>query len=387
MDEKEQRRVMILNQVEAKRLSRIQAADLLKISPRHLKRVVAAYREEGAAALAHGNRGRRPHNALDEEIKKQVLALAQEKYIGFNFQHFTDSLNEREEIDISRSTVRRILLNAGIKSPRRRRPPKHRSRRERYPQEGMLLQIDGSPHGWLEGRGPNLTLIGAIDDATGKVPYAFFQEEEDSRGYFILLREIVEKCGIPLVLYHDRHTIFDSPKDEEESIEDQLEGKKNLTQVGRLLGELEIQSISANSPQAKGRVERLWETFQDRLTSELRLARARTLKEANKVIAEYLPKFNHDFGVTPKEPGLAYREIPKEMNPDQYFCFKYKRVVGGDNVVRFENKRLQILPTNGRMSYARARVEVHEKLDGTIAVFYQGNYLLTKAAPMEAPLP
>jgi transposase len=386
LNAKEQKRLMVLNQVERSKISRGQAIGLLDISLRHLKRLLAVYREEGAAALAHGNRGKRPPNALDEGIKKRVVELAQGKYTGFNFQHFTDSLNEREGIEISRSTVRRILVKAGIKSPKRRRPPKHRSRRERYPQEGMLLQIDGSPHDWLEGRGPHLTLIGAIDDATGTVPYAFFQKEEDSRGYFLLLREIVERYGIPLALYHDRHTIFDSPKDEEESIEDQLEGKKNLTQVGRLLDELGIKSISANSPQAKGRVERLWGTFQSRLTSELRLAGARTIEEANKVLTEYLPTFNRDFGITPREPGLAYREIPRDFKPGRYFCFKHNRVVGGDNVVKFEGKRLQILPTNGRMSYAHARVEVHEKLDGDIAIFYQGKYLMIKEAPKEAPI-
>jgi transposase len=384
LNPKEQRRLMILNQVEAKELSRPRAVELLTITPRHLKRILAAYRKGGAAALAHGNRGKRPYNALDEGLKRQVLELAQEKYTGFNFQHFTDSLKEREGIDISRSSVRRILLNAGIKSPKKRRPPKHRSRRERYPQEGMLLQIDGSPHDWLEGRGPSFTLIGAIDDATGKVPYAFFQEQEDSRGYSLLLRGIVERYGIPLALYHDRHTIFESPKNEPESVEEQLEGKKKLTQFGRLLDELGITSISANSPQAKGRVERLWGTFQNRLVSELRLARAKTMEEANKVLAEYLSTFNRDFQVTPLESGLAYRKIGNDFIPDRYFCNKYKRVVGGDNVVKFNGRRLQIRPTNGRASYAHARVEVHEKLDSTLSIYYQGQYLSVRSAPADA---
>lgn len=386
LNTKEQRRLVILNQVEVKQLSRDKAKELLDISSRHLKRIIAAYRKDGAAALAHGNRGKRPYNALDEDLKRQVLELAQGKYTGFNFQHFTDSLKEREGIDISRSTVRRILLNAGIKSPKRRRPPKHRSRRERYPQEGMLLQIDGSPHDWLEGRGPSFTLVGAIDDATGKVPYACFQEQEDSRGYFLLLRGIVERYGIPLALYHDRHTIFEVPENESESIEEQLKGKKKLTQFGRLLDELGITSISAHSPQAKGRVERLWGTLQNRLVSELRLAQAKTMEEANKVLADYLPTFSRDFQVTPLKSGLAYRKIGNDFIPDKYFCNKYKRVVGGDNVVRFNGKRLQIMPLNGRASYAHARVEGHEKLDGTLAIYYQGEYLSVRSAPAEAPL-
>ncbi len=386
LNPKEQNRLMVLNRLETGQITGRQAAKLLQVSLRHLKRVLAAYRVDGAAALAHGNCGRKPPNALDEEIKKKVLELAQKKYIGFNTQHFTDSLFEREGINISRSSVRNLLLSAGIKSPKRRRAPKHRSRRERYPQEGMLLQIDGSPHDWLEGRGPSFTLIGAIDDATGKVPYAFFQEQEDSAGYFLLLREIVAKYGIPLALYHDRHTIFKVPENELESVEEQLEGKKKLTQFGRLLNELGITSISANSPQAKGRVERLWETFQDRLISELRLAQAKTIEEANQVLAEYLPKFNRDFQVVPKEVGLAYREHGKHFVPDRYFCFKYDRIVGGDNVVRFEGERLQILPSNGRRSYAHAQIEVHRRLDGTLAIYYQEQYLPVRPAPKEARL-
>jgi transposase len=383
---KEQRRLVILNQVEVKQLSLDKAKELLGISPRHLKRILAAYRKEGAAALAHGNRGKRPYNALDEDLKRQVLELAQGKYTGFNFQHFTDSLKDREGVDISRSSVRRILLKAGITSPRKRRSPKHRSRRERYPQEGMLLQIDGSPHAWLEERGPSFTLIGAIDDATGNVPYALFQEHEDNRGYFLLLQGIVERYGIPLALYHDRHTIFEVPENELESVEEQLEGEKKLTQFGRLLKELGITSISANSPQAKGRIERLWGTFQNRLVSELRLAQAKTMEEANKVLADYLPVFNRDFQVTPLVADSAYRKTGRGFIPDRYFCNKYKRVVGGDNVIKFKGKRIQIVPLNERASFAHSRVEVHKRLDDSLAVCYKGDYLRIKSAPAEAPL-
>jgi len=386
LNKKEQKRLMVLNQVKAGELTGGQAAQITGLSLRQTRRLLAAYREEGAAALAHGNRGIKPRHSLNETLKKQVLELAQKKYVGFNNQHFTECLAEREGISISRSSVRRILLTAGIKSPKRRRPPKHRSRRERYPQEGMLLQIDGSPHDWLEGRGPSFTMIGAIDDATGKVPYAFFREQEDSLGYFLLLREIVVRYGTPLALYHDQHTIFVIPEKERESVEEQLEGRKRLTQFGRLLSELEIISISANSPQAKGRVERLWETFQDRLISELRLAGTRNMEEANRVLANYLPTFNRDFQVAPKEPGLAYRKPGNDFLPDKYFCFKDRRVVGGDNVVRFNGKRLQIMPLNGRISYAHAGVEVHQRLDGILAIYYHGQYLPTKPAPAEAPL-
>jgi transposase len=159
LNKKEQARLMVLNELQRGEITGGEAAEVLGLSLRHVKRIQAAYRKEGAQALAHGNRGKKPPNALDEGLKRQVLELAQSTYAGFNHQHFTELLAEREGITISRSSVRRILLGAGIKSPRKRRPPKHRSRRERYPQEGMLLQIDGSCHDWLEIRGPRLMLL------------------------------------------------------------------------------------------------------------------------------------------------------------------------------------------------------------------------------------
>ncbi len=383
LDEKEQIRLMVLNQIIMDKLSLYQASQILVLSSRQLWRILAAYRKEGAAALAHGNRGRKPPNALEHSLKVKVVELACSTYAGFNTQHFTELLVEREDIFLSRSSVRNILLGSGIRSPRKRRAPKHRSRRERYPKEGMLLQIDGSPHAWLEGRGPYLTLIGAIDDATGKVPYALFQEQENTRGYFLMLREITLNYGIPLALYHDRHSIFEISMDKLPSIEEQLAGKRPLTQFGRLMEELGITSIPANSPQAKGRIERLWGTFQDRLTSELRLADAKTIDEANRLLVNFLPDYDRRFAVPAREPELAYRKPDSSFKPEEFFCFKYQRTIGADNVVRFGEHRLQILPSEDRLSYARCKVEVQERLDGSLAVFYQGHCLSTRPAPLE----
>jgi len=383
LNEKEQRRVTVLNEVEKGVITGRQATGLMDLSMRHVRRLLAAYREEGIAALAHANRGRKPPNAIEEELKQQVLKLATTKYLGFNHQHFTELLAEREGIFLSRSSVRNILLKCMISSPRKRRPPKHRSRRERYPQEGMLLQIDGSPHDWLEGRGAWLSLVGAIDDATGKVPYALFREQEDAQGYFLLLQHIVQNEGIPAALYHDRHSIFELPPDKLPSIEEQLEGKRPLTQFGRLMEELGITSISALSPQAKGRIERLWGTFQDRLVSELRLAKASAIDEANRVLWDFLPRYSQKFAVPAAQPSSAYRPVGEGFVADEVFCFKHQRTVGADNVVRFEGHRLQIVPTNGRASYARCRVELHERLDGSLAVYYHGKRLMTVSAPPE----
>ena len=384
LNEKEQRRLMILNKLEKGELKNREAAQLLWLSERHVKRLRSGYRMRGAEALAHSNRGRRSVHAVCDWIRNRIVDLVQQKYMGFNQQHFTEMLIEREGIAVSRSTVRRILSKAGIRSPRRRRPPKHRKRRDRYCQEGMLLQIDGSPHGWLEERGPRLSLIAAIDDATGKVAGALFREQEDAQGYFLLVKQIVAAHGIPLALYHDRHGIFERYPLDKESIEEQLEGKRALTQFGRLMQELEITSIAAMSPQAKGRIERLWGTFQDRLVSELRLAGVDTLDEANSMLERFIPAHNQRFAVPPVQDGSAYRKMSARFIPDEVFCFKYRRTVAKDNVVRFANQRLQILPSNGRASYAYAHVDVHEHMDGSLSVHHHGKCLLTMPAPYEA---
>jgi transposase len=386
LTKREQSRLMVLNGVEAGRMIAREAAEVLGLSLRHVRRMLAAYRKEGAAGLAHGNRGRKPHNALNDELKKRVLDLAQSTYAGCNTQHFTELLAEREGITVSRSAVRVILLGAGLRSPRKRRPPKHRSRRERYPREGMLLQTDASRDDWLERRGPYLSLIGAIDDATGKVPFALFRDEEDAQGYTLLLQHIVQNQGIPEALYHDGHGIFERSRKEPETLEEQLAGTRQPTQFCRMMEELGIISITSLSPQARGRIERLWGTFQDRLKSELRIAGAETSEEANRVLWDLLPRFNQRFAVPAREPGLAYRPVPDGFKPDEVFCFKYQRSVGKDNVVRFGKHRLQIMPTNGRLSYVKAIVEVHERMNGSLAVYYKGQCLVTKVAPPEAPV-
>jgi transposase len=384
LNRKEQTRVIILNQVETKQIEVKEAADLLNVSERQAWRLLAAYRQEGAAGLAHGNRERKPVNRLPDELRQKVIELAGQKYRGFNHTHLTEKLVDCEQIHLSRSSVRSLLLQNGLPSPRKRRPPKHRSRRERYPQEGMLLQTDGSDHDWLEGRGPKFCLIGAIDDATSKVPYALFQEQEDTQGYMLMLKRIVLEQGIPLALYHDRHSIFDVSEDKLPSIEEQLKGKEPITQLGRLLEELGIESIPAHSPQAKGRVERLWGTFQDRLCSELRLAGVKTMAEANQVLERFLPEYNRRFAVTPENPDIAYRTVPSEFKPEEYFCFKYERTVASDNVVRYKGQRVQILSSNTRSGYARCKVTVHLGLDNVMMVYYQGKCLKTRPAPVEA---
>jgi len=255
MNGKEQRRAMMLTAVIGGRLTAPEAAELMGLSGRQERRLRHAFRGEGPAALVHGNRGRKPTHTLDSELRERVSALAQGVYSGCNDQHFSELLAEREGIALSRSSVRRIRRAAGLRSPQRRRPPRHRSRRERMPQAGMLWQADGSRHQWLGPDGPWLTLIGAIDDATGDVPYALFREQEDSQGYLLLLREVVRKRGVPLALYSDRHMIFQSGAKEPLTLKEELAGKPLPTQVGRVLDELGITWIGARSPARPLRVQ------------------------------------------------------------------------------------------------------------------------------------
>jgi transposase len=383
---REQTRVRVLNRLLAGEWTQAEAALALGRSVRQVRRLLRDYRAQGVEALLHGNRGRAPAHAVPPAVREQVVALARDKYVGFNHQHLTEKLAEEEQLVLGRTTVRRILHAAGLASPRPRHAPKHRQRRERRAQVGMLVQADGSRHRWLGPSGPYLTLIGGIDDATGEVPWVLFREHEDGHGYMEWLQHVVHTHGIPVALYVDRHGIFQRSAREPWTREEELAGARLPTQFGRVLTELGIQPIYALSPQAKGRIERLWGTFQDRLCSELRLAGAGTLAEANAVLAAYLPRFNARFQVPAAQAGSAYRSLPPDFAAAQIFCFKYTRVVAADNTVQFGTARLQLLAGPDRLSYARAQVEVQEHLDGRLAVYYQGQCLATQPAPAEAPV-
>jgi transposase len=384
LNKREQVRLMVLNRLERGEVGLAGAAEVLRVSERQVWRMLSAYRKEGAEGLAHGNRGRKPANTLPLTVREEVVSLAADKYTGFNHTHLTEKLDEVEGTRLSRSSVRRILLEKGMRSPRKHRSTLHRRRRERSPREGMMLQTDGSPHDWLEGRGPKLCLIGAIDDATNKVPYAHFCEKETTEGYMLMLREIVLREGIPAAIYHDRHSIFEIPRSVLPSLEEQLAGKEPRSQFGRLLDELGIESIAANSPQAKGRIERLWSTFQDRLISELRLAGASTIEEANAVLARFLLEYNRRFAIPAREPETAYIKPGGEFKPEEYFCLKEKRTIGDDNVVRYYDQRLQVLPLDGKTGLVGRKVEVQLRLDHTLAVYCRGERMETRPAPLEA---
>ena len=295
-------------------------------------------------------------------------------------------LEEEHNVALSRRSVTRILTDAGLRSPRKRRARKHRSRRPRMPQEGMLLQVDGSNHDWLEGRGPRLVLIGAVDDATGDPVHAVFREHEDAEGYLLVLRDSIRRKGVPIAWYSDRHSIFQYNGKEPWTLAEELAGRRRPTQVARALEELGINLILAHSPQAKGRIERLWETFQDRLVKELRRANACSLADANRVLKTFLPRFRKRFARTPAEPQSAYRPLPPDTDLAAVCSFHYFRRVANDNVVRLEERLVQIPPGPGGRSYAGCRVQVQERLDGSLAVVYQGNTIARQRAVSSSPL-
>lgn len=381
---KEYKRLRVITEEEAGRVTAREAAEVLGLSVRQTRRLIAAFRKEGAAGLAHGNRGKPSPRRTPESVRKRILELARGEYRDYNDTHFAEKLAERHQIYVSRSTVRRLRRSIRQDSPRKRRPPRHRKRRDRYPLPGMLLQVDGSPHDWLEGRGPKLTLIVAIDDATSELPYALFREQEDAAGYFELMRAISRPHGLPQAVYADRHSIFRNPT--EPTIEQELAGKKPRSQFGRLMDELAIELIPSLSPQGRGRVERLFGTLQDRLVKELREANATNIEEANQVLKDYLPRYNARFSVPQSQPGSAYCPWPADLQPEQVFCFKHKRTVGGDNTISFDGYSLPIPPGRYRRGYAHARVDVHQRLDGSLAIRYQGETLVVHQPATKGPV-
>ena len=376
LNQLEQTRLHVLNSVLEHQLPVAQAAEVLGVSERHSWRLLAAYRKEGAAALAHGNRGRKPRNTVADDEAAAVVRLASTTYAGANHTHLTELLRDREGIDLSRPTVRRILTRAGIPSPRHRRPPKHRVRRQRMPQAGMLVQIDGSFHRWLGDDGPQFTLLLAVDDATSAVANAVFGPEEDTRGYFILMHGLIRRWGLPIALYGDRHGVFKfsgKPRHIQPPVE--------ATHFSRAMAELGIQQIFARSPQAKGRVERAAGTFQDRLVTELRLADAETIDQANAVLQDFLPRYNAQFAVPAELPESAYRPWNSQRPLDEILCMKHTRKVARDNTVKYQWQTLQLLPGKERPSYAGVQVEVLEHTDGRLQVRHEDEIIPTRQAP------
>lgn len=366
---RDQQRVEVIQALMDSRLSVGQAAQVLDRSERQVWRLLGCARDDGLAGLLHGNRGREPANKSEERLWQRVLKLAGEKYRGVNDRHLQELLAREHSIHVCRESLRKRLRAAGLAPKRSRRPSKYRARRERRAAAGMLLQIDASPHDWLEGRGPCLTLVGVIDDATNRA-WVRFAQAETTWAYLEVMRQVALSQGLPLALYSDRHDIFHARR--EPTLFEQLQNSRPLTQFGRAMAELGVTISRAYSPQAKGRIERLWGVLQDRLVVELRLASVATIEGANALLDRYLPEHNRRFGVEPRQQAAVWRVAPCVRQLDRVLCLKERRVVGRDHVVSFEGLLLQVPPSRKFFSLAGQRVDVLQLRDQSIEVHHGG---------------
>jgi transposase len=383
---RQQQRLQVLTRLVAGQCTTSEAAQLLGVSERQLWRLKAAFQQQGAVALVHGNAGRTTPWRLTDEVRDRVRALVATQYADCNDSHIAELLARDHDLFLSRASVRRILREGGSPAPHPRRPAQHRRRRDRFAQAGMLLQIDGSPHAWFGPDQPRCTLLGAIDDATSAVVAAVFRAQEDAQGYLLLLRQVLRTRGIPEALYHDRHGIFLRDPKTPWTRTEELAGVPDPTQFGRALRELGITSIAARSPQAKGRIERLWGTLQGRLVPELRLAGITSLDTLpSEFLSEYLARHNAQFAVAPNDPDSAYRPVTTATDLDRVLSFRYARVVNHDNTVQFDRQILQIPPGLQRRGYARAHVYVHEFLDGGLGIDFAGTWLVRTVPPANPP--
>ena len=318
-----------------------QVANALGLSERRVKQIKKEVKENGVKSIQHGNRGRKSN-----ETKKKILELRSSyQYELSNFKHFQEILKERENIDISYSALYNILHNAGIKSPKKHRKSKLHHRRKRKESEGMMLQADGTPFDWF-GNGEKYSLHGFVDDATGKITGLYICKNECLLGYLEVLRQTLENYGIPISLYPDKYSVFFPPKkvDDHVTIEEQLNGReKGITQFGRIIEELGITMFPANSPQAKGRIERLWETLQSRLVTEFRINNITTMEQANTFLSNYINIYNSKFAIEPLNKNNVFLKLPKKYNLDELLCVKFERTIDNAGVFSVNNSKFQIL--------------------------------------------
>jgi transposase len=389
LSHKEANRLHVMKLVNAGTMTAAAAAQVLGLTKRQVFRLKTGIRRDGPSALAHGNRGRKPGNATTDEHRRLVVEKATDDYKGGSYEHMAELLGLRDGLKVGPKTVGRILKQAGVAHEHSHRAPKRFRRRERAAAEGVLVQTDASFHDWLEGRAPWLSLHGIVDDATSQILALHFREHEDGIGYFTVLRQVITAHGVPLAIYSDRHTIFLSPKDGKLSIEEQLARKTvKLTQFGRALDQLEIRHIKARTPQAKGRIERLWGTLQERMVLEMRLADIGSLAEANAFLPGFIERYNARFAVPPRQATPGYRAKPHPATLPGIIGFQHERKASKDSTISFEGTTYSL---EAKKLRAGASVLVLVDLDGTLRARYDGlRYDLVAwekpLAPEAAPL-
>ena len=370
----------VLRMALENKLTLSEAARTLGVSYRHAKRLRKKFSMKGVVGLLHGNRGRSPTNKTSEELKSRVVALSKEKYEDFNDTHFFEMLRDIEDIAVSRETVRVIRRGEGIKPKVKRKARKHHKRRPRKESEGLMMLWDGSPHRWFGQGIQPCCLMAAMDDAKGEALSLFFVRHECSWAYLEMLRQVTSSHGIPASVYQDRHSSL-KRNDDFWSIEEELAGRRDPTQVGGALEALGIEPIFAITPQAKGRVERLFKTLQDRLVAMLRLEGITDIERANAYIQEFfLDYFNNKFATEAANTQSAWRKLPKNLDVERILSFRYEATVGNDNAIRFAGMVIDIEPGPNKRSYAGVRAELRQTLDGSWRVYHQDKLIATAPA-------
>ncbi len=368
LSRKEAHRARVMRELVAGRIALREAAGVMRVCYRQAKRIRKRFLKKDIEGLVHGNRGRTPANAMESSLRDRIFDLHEENYFDFNDTHFTEMLEEREGIVASRETVRQILRGRGTKAKRRRRPPQHRRRRPPKERKGIMVQWDGSPHHWFGPNNPPCCLLNVVDDADGELLAGLFVPTEGSEGYLRLLAMMLKRHGIPLSVYQDRHTSL-IRSDNYWSIEEQLQGFQYPTHVGRVLEELGIEIIPANSAPAKGRIERKNGVHQDRMIAEMRLQGIQDIETANKWLEEiYMNRHNKRFAKKAAKEGSAFTPISKEQILHTV-SFAYEAVVGNDNCVRLGGLTIDIPPGKNGRSFAKKKVLVRQHLDGKWTVW------------------
>ncbi len=338
-------RLDIINKANAGYITVADGAASLGVSERQFKRLKKKVRENGEASLIHQNSLKKPHNAFKESTYQQIITLfTSDVYENVNFKHFQELLLEHHQIDISYSSLYSLLTSNGFQSPKKRRRFKPHRRRKRKPQAGLLLQVDATPFPWFKNSKAKYSIHGAIDDATSTITSLYMCKNECMQGYFEMLRHTIQSFGVPVSIYADRHTIFRSPKADKLSIEDELAGiSVKDTQFGRALSELNITLIPARSPQAKGRIERLWDTLQSRLPVEFAIHGITTIDAANEFLKKYPLKFNNMFSVQPENIDSSFSPLPESINLDYILCVKEPRTIDRGGVLSYYNRSFKIV--------------------------------------------
>lgn len=362
-------RVGVIEAAAAGRLRQSEAAKQIRLSVRQVKRLVRRFRGQGAAGLASRRRGRPSNNRVSDQLRAQAVALVRERYADFGPTLAHEKLTELHGLQLSVETLRKLMIEAELWQPKRRRRRPVFPMRERRPRRGELIQIDGSPHDWFEGRGEPCTLLVFVDDANGEIVQARFAPSETTVAYMQALGEYLQRRGRPVALYSDRHSIFRLTQQE-------CENGRMLTQFGRALRMLGIEAIQAHTPQAKGRVERAHLTLQDRLVKELRLAGIRTIEAANDFLPGFLADYNRRFAIRPKNAQDAHRPLdhsPQEL--ERILCLQHTRRLSKNLSMQFQNTLYQIQSRGGGYHLRGAQITVCEHLDGRITLLYHGRPL------------